>query len=214
MFLAMFAAFSCSRPTLAAEDLPKAKTDLPATTQPATAVLAMGCFWCSEAVFEAVNGVSDVVSGYAGGGKENATYEQVGSGKTNHAESIKITYDPSKISYGEILRIFFATSEPTVKDRQGPDWGRQYRHAIFYASDDEKKVAEAYIKQLDEAKVFDKSIVTTLEPLKAFYPAEDYHQDYVKHHPDHPYVRQWSIPKLQKLKEHFADELKPDAKIP
>jgi peptide-methionine (S)-S-oxide reductase len=211
MLFATFA-ISCSNSIRAADDLPKPKIDLPASTQPtASAVFAAGCFWCSEAVFERVAGVIDVVSGYAGGTKETATYEQTGSGKTGHAESIKITYDPKKITYGELLRIMFTTSEPTQKDRQGPDWGHQYRSAIFYETEDQKRVAQAYVDQLNEAKVYDKPIATTIEPLTGFYPAEEYHQDFVQHHPDHPYVRQWSLPKVQKLKEHFPSELKEPA---
>src|SRR5689334_16814551 len=149
---------SCSRPTHAAADLPKPTKDLTAPAKPGelrTAVLAAGCFWCSEAVFEQLNGVTDVVSGYAGGAKEDAEYETVGSGRTGHAESIQITYDPSKISYGVLLRVFFTTHDPTTKDRQGPDHGHQYRSAIFYDSPEQKQVAEDYIGQLNDAKVFD-----------------------------------------------------------
>jgi len=183
-------------------DVPAPKVDLPlaSTGGAKTAVLAMGCFWCSEAVFEAVQGVSDVVSGYAGDTKDKATYDQVSAHSTKHAESVRITYDPAKISYGTLLRVFFTTHNPTTLDRSGPDTGHQYRSAIFYANDDEKRVAEAYIKQLTEAKVFSDPIVTTLEPLKEFFPAEEYHQNFVKRHPDHPYVEANSIPKLEKLR--------------
>jgi peptide-methionine (S)-S-oxide reductase len=169
-------------------------------------VFAGGCFWCTEAAFEQLAGVSDVTSGYAGGTAATANYEQYAS--TNHAEVVKVTYDPSKITYATLLQVFFTETEPTVKDQQGPDRGHQYRHANFYQNADEKRVAEAYIKQLTDAKVFDEPIVTTLEPLEKFYPAEEYHQDFVQKHPDHPYVRQWSVPKLKKLKEKFPNLLK------
>ena len=209
--LLTFAAFSCSRPTYAAEDLPKPAVDLTPAKEGETtrnAVFAGGCFWCTEAVFEQLDGVSDVVSGYAGGTKESADYEKVSEGRTDHAEAIRITYDPSRVTYGTLLRVFFATHDPTTKDRQGPDWGRQYRSAVFYANDDEKRVAEAYIKQLDEAKVFDNAIVTTLEPLQAFYEAEKYHQDFVTRNPTHGYVRQWALPKIAKVREKFKDQVK------
>jgi peptide-methionine (S)-S-oxide reductase len=174
-----------------------------------TLVLAGGCFWCTEAVFERLIGVDKVVSGYAGGDAATAHYEIVGSGKTNHAESIEITYDPSKISMGQLLKVFFAVAhDPTTLNRQGPDWGKQYRSAIFYKDEEQKKIAEAYIKQLDEAHVFNKPIVTEVTQLKAFYPAEGYHQHYVQLHPDNPYVQQNSIPKLEKLKKQFGPWLK------
>jgi peptide-methionine (S)-S-oxide reductase len=174
-----------------------------------TLVLAGGCFWCTEAVFERLIGVDKVVSGYAGGDAATAHYEIVGSGKTNHAESIEITYDPSKISMGQLLKVFFAVAhDPTTLNRQGPDWGKQYRSAIFYKDEEQKKIAEAYIKQLDEAHVFNKPIVTEVTQLKAFYPAEAYHQHYVQLHPDNPYVQQNSIPKLEKLKKQFGPWLK------
>jgi peptide-methionine (S)-S-oxide reductase len=187
--------------------LPKAAVDLPGgkAGEARTLVLAGGCFWCVEAVFEKLEGVTDVTSGYAGGTKETATYEQVSSGGTDHAESVRITYDPSKISYGTLLRVFFTIFDPTTLDRQGPDAGRQYRTAIFYANDEEKRVAGAYVKQLTEAKVFDQPIVTALEPLTQFYPAEEYHQDYVRHHPTNPYVTRWAVPKQHKVDELFAE---------
>lgn len=202
------AAVSCSRPTYAVEELPKPAIDLPAEkeSQTRTAVFGGGCFWCTEAVFEQLDGVSEVVSGYAGGAKETADYKKVSAGATDHAEVILITYDASKITYGQLLRVFFATHDPTTKDRQGPDWGRQYRSAVFYAGDDEKRVAEAYIKQLNDAKVFADPIVTTLEPLEAFYPAEEYHQDFVKRNPNHPYVQQWAVPKVEKVRKSFPEK--------
>ena len=169
-------------------------------------MFAGGCFWCMEAVFEQLAGVSDVTSGYAGGTAETATYEKYAS--SNHAEVVRVTYDPAKITYATLLQVFFTETEPTIKDQQGPDRGHQYRNAIFYQNDDEKRVAEAYIKQLIDAKVFDGPIVTTLEPLEKFYPAEEYHQRFVQRNPDHPYVRQWSVPKLKKLREKFGQLLK------
>jgi peptide-methionine (S)-S-oxide reductase len=210
MFILTFAAQAFARSAYAADELPKPTTDLPGGKEGETrsAVLAGGCFWCTEAVFEQLGGVSDVTSGYAGGTKETANYEQVSQGNTDHAESIRITYDPSKISYGELLRVFFSLVDPTTKDAQGPDHGRQYRSAIFYANDDEKRVAEAYIKQLEDAKLFKAPIVTTLEPLKGFYPAEQYHQDYVTCNPNNPYVQRWAIPKVLKVKEKFKNETK------
>ena len=176
-----------------------------------TAVLASGCFWCTEAVFEQLEGVVDAVSGYAGGTKETANYEAVCTGRTGHAECIRVTYEPAKISYGQILRVFFATHDPTTPNRQGPDIGPQYRSAIFYASDEEKKVAEAYIKQLNEAKAFDRPIVTTLEPLKAdgFYEAELYHQNYAACNATNPYIRAQAVPKVRKVREQFKDQVKP-----
>jgi peptide-methionine (S)-S-oxide reductase len=174
-----------------------------------TLVLAGGCFWCTEAVFEQLIGVKSVVSGYAGGTADQAHYEMVGSGGTGHAESIKITFDPSRISYGEILKVFFAVAhDPTQLNRQGPDYGKQYRSAIFYANAQQKEIAEGYIKQLMDAKVFPAPIVTQVTELKGFYPAEDYHQDFVKHHPTHPYVVQNSLPKLEKLKKQFPELVK------
>jgi len=212
MFTLPFAALACSTSRAALADLPAPKEDLPAPKDAttATAVFAGGCFWCTEAAFEQLSGVSDVTSGYAGGTKETATYEQTSEGNTKHAESIRVTYDPTKISYGTLLRVFFTIHDPTTKDRQGPDWGHQYRSAIFYETPDQKRVAEAYIKQLDEAKAFDAPIVTTIEPLPAFYPAEAYHQDYVVHHPDNPYVQQNSIPKIEKVRTKFKDLVKPE----
>jgi len=192
--------------------LPAPTTDLPAPKAGAvttrTAVFAAGCFWCVEAVFEALDGVSAVESGYAGGTAENAHYDQVSAGKTDHAEAVRITYDPAKVSYASLLHVLFSTHDPTTLNRQGPDWGRQYRTAIFYANDEEKKVAAAYVAQLGAAKAFKDPIVTTLEPLKAFFPAEDYHQDFVRKNPSHPYVTAWSNPKQEKVKTLFPQLLK------
>ena len=191
-------------------DLPKPKVDLDESSSGDSSnrelVLAGGCFWCTEAVFEELKGVHSVVSGYAGGSKDNADYRTVSRGRTRHAEAIQITYDPKIISYGTLLRVFFSVAhDPTQKNRQGPDVGTQYRSAIFYANDEQKKVAQAYIKQLDESKAFDKPIATALVPFKAFYRGEDKHQDYVKRNPNDRYVRKYSLPKVKKLREVFPD---------
>jgi len=176
----------------------------------ATAVFAGGCFWCTEAVFEELDGVIEAVSGYAGGKKENATYEAVCTGKTGHAESIRITYDPAKLSFEDLLRVHFATHDPTSLNRQGADVGTQYRSAIFYLDDEQKKIAEAFIADVNDSKVYDKPIVTTLEPLKpeAFYPAETYHQNYVCNNPYQSYVRAVALPKVDKVRKQFKDKLK------
>ena len=174
-----------------------------------TAVLSGGCFWCTEAVFEELAGVTDVTSGYTGGKASDAHYEIVGSGRTNHAESVRIAFDPSKITYGTILKVFFSVAhDPTTKDRQGPDWGHQYRSAIWYKDAEQEKIARAYIQQLTDARIFKKPIVTEVSPLGVFYPAEGYHQDYVKHNPSNPYVIANSIPKLEKLRKTFPELLK------
>ena len=174
-----------------------------------TAVLAGGCFWGVEAVFEALAGVKNVVSGYAGGSKSSANYRVVSSGTTGHAESVKITYDASKISYGQLLQIFFAVAhDPTELNRQGPDEGPQYRSAIFFNSPEQKAVAEAYIKQLDDAKVFRRRIATTIVTLDGFYPAESEHQDFIKRNPWNPYVLANDRPKLELLDKEFPQLLK------
>ena len=178
----------------------------PAAKGKQTAVLAGGCFWGVDAVFKHVKGVSSVVSGYSGGSAATAEYETVSSGSTGHAESVKITYDPSRISYSELLRIFFSVAtDPTQLNRQGPDTGTQYRSVIFYANDEQKQVALAYIDQLNKAKVFPAPIVTQIAPLKAFYPAEEYHQDFLERHPDHPYIVYNDLPKLRELQNQFPD---------
>lgn len=208
---ALLALTACERPAHAVDNLPRPAVDLPkppADQTEATAVFAGGCFWCTEAVFEPLAGVKDVVSGYAGGSKETANYKRVCEGDTGHAESVRVTYDPHKITYGELLRVFFTTHNPTTLNRQNYDEGTQYRSAVFYANDDQKRVAQAYIKQLTDAKVFDKPIVTTLEPLTGFYPAEDYHQDYARKNPRNPYIQRWALPKVDKVLSHFKDEVK------
>ena len=178
---------------------------------PQTAVLAGGCFWCVEAVYRELDGVLEVVSGYAGGTAETADYRTVSSGATDHAEAIRVTYDPARISYGQLLKIFFSVAhDPTQLDRQGTDRGRQYRSAVFYADPDQRTVAEAYIRQLDEAGVFGSPIVTRLEPLEGFYEAETYHQNYAELHPDQPYIAAVAAPKVEKLREHYGERLKRD----
>jgi methionine-S-sulfoxide reductase len=173
-----------------------------------TAVLAGGCFWCTEAAFEQLEGVLDVQSGYAGGSKEAADYKTVCTGTTGHAEAIRITYDPAKITYDQLLDVFFDAHDPTQLNRQGNDMGTQYRSAIFYASDAEKQSAEAKITKLTDARKFPRPIVTTLEPLKEFYPAEDYHQDYARLNPDQPYIQAAAIPKVCRVREKHAGLLR------
>src|SRR5689334_8226496 len=192
----------------AAAELPPPALDIPAQgTQ--TAVLAGGCFWGVEAVFENVKGVTNVVSGYAGGSKNTARYEMVGTGRTGHAESVQITYDPSQISYGRLLQVYFSVAhDPTELNRQGPDEGTQYRSEIFYSSEDQKRMAEAYIQQLNQSKIFRRPVVTKLEPLAGFYAAEGYHQDFIAHNPRHPYVVYNDLPKLAELKKRFPELVK------
>ena len=194
-----------------AETVP-AETDTAAadtTSQTKTAVLAGGCFWCTEAVYEQLDGVSDVVSGYAGDTADTADYQIVSTGATKHAEAIRITYDPSKVSYGDLLKVFFTVAhDPTQLNRQGNDVGPQYRSAIFYADEQEKQAAEAYIRKLEEETHFDKPIVTTLEPLTEFYEAETYHQDYARKNPYQGYIQAVAKPKVQKLEKTYGDMLK------
>ena len=178
----------------------------PAAQGQQTAVLAGGCFWGVDAVFKHVKGVTGVVSGYSGGSKSTAEYETVSTGTTGHAESVKIIFDPSKISYAGLLRIYFSVAtDPTQLNRQGPDTGTQYRGVIFYASDEQKRIAEAYIDQLNQTKVFPRAIVTQVVPLKEFFPAEDYHQNYLALHPDQPYIVFNDLPKLRALKKDFPE---------
>jgi peptide-methionine (S)-S-oxide reductase len=173
------------------------------------AVLAGGCFWCVEAVYKNLDGVASVKSGYAGGSADTADYETVSTGTTNHAESVEVRYDPSRISYGQILKVFFSIAhDPTQRDRQGPDTGRQYRSAIFYAGDEQKRVAEAYIDQLNKAQVFSAPIVTEVTPLAAFFEAETYHQDYAARNPSNPYIVVNAQPKVNKLRAYQASKEK------
>jgi peptide-methionine (S)-S-oxide reductase len=188
--------------------IPAAGTDLPLAPAPTqqTAVFAGGCFWGTQSVFERVKGVLTTTVGYAGGSAATATYDQVTTETTGHAESVEVVYDPSKITYGQLLRIFFSVAhDPTELNRQGPDVGTSYRSAIFYVNEDQKRVADAYITQLDAAKVFPHAIVTEVTPLKGFYRAEDYHQDYAYNHPDNPYILVCDRPKVAALKQQFPE---------
>lgn len=180
----------------------------------ATIVFAGGCFWCVEAVFEELDGVIDAVSGYSGGTKETANYKAVCSGTTDHAEAVRITFDPTKISYEKLLEIHFATHDPTTLNRQGNDEGPQYRSAIFYANEEEKKIAATVIERVNKSKKFSKPVVTTLEPLKEFYVAEDYHQDYACTNPFDGYIRAIAMPKVKKVRESYKDLLKPVMTVP
>ena len=172
----------------------------------AVAVFAGGCFWGIEAVFEHLKGVKTAVSGYAGGSKNSPSYEEVSSGSTGHAESVRVVYDSSQISYGTLLKVFFSVAhDPTQLNRQGPDVGTQYRSAIFYMNDEQKRIAEAYIDQLTKAKAFPRPIVTQVAPLKTFFEAEDYHQDYMRHNPNQPYIVIHDAPKVEHLKHQFPD---------
>lgn len=201
------AAFAVA-PSLAAEDaviIPPPASDAQESGLK-TVVVAGGCFWGVQGVFQHTAGVASAVSGYSGGSKANADYEKVSTGTTGHAESVEIKYDPQKISYGKILQIFFSVAhDPTQLNRQGPDSGTQYRSAIFTTSDEQKKVTDAYIAQLNAAKVYGKPIVTKVGALQAFYPAEGYHQDYLTLHPNQPYIAYNDIPKVENLKKIFAE---------
>ena len=190
-------------------DFPAAEYDPPAAGPRAEAVLAGGCFWCVEAVFRELDGVLAVVSGYSGGSAETADYKAVCTGRTEHAEVIQIAYDPAKVSYGQLLRIFFAVAHnPTELNRQGNDVGRQYRSAIFYSDAQQKEVAERYIAQLERAQVFSAPIVTRLEPLADFFVAEAYHQNYAALNPGQPYIQAVSTPKVEKLRAYFGETLR------
>jgi peptide-methionine (S)-S-oxide reductase len=205
---AVLAAFAIARSTPRGEartPFPEAPVESAATQEKkATAVFAGGCFWGIEGVYEHVKGVLDVVSGYSGGKVEKPDYESVSSGATGHAEAVRITYDPTQVSYGDLLRIFFSVAhDPTQLNRQGPDVGTQYRSAIFFGDPEQEKVVREYIAKLTDAKTFSRPIVTEVTPLKAFYLAEDYHQDYMEHHPNQPYIVYNDRPKVQHLKEQF-----------
>ncbi len=179
---------------------------LAASKSQQTAVLAGGCFWGVQAVFEHLKGVGSVIAGYSGGRVNSPSYEMVSSGLTGHAESVSIAFDPSQISYGQILMIFFSVAhDPTQLNRQGPDDGTQYRSAIFYSNQEQQRIASAYIEQLDSAKVYPRKIVTEVVPFKAFFRAEDYHQDYLQTHADQPYIVYNDLPKLEHLKKQFRE---------
>ena len=192
------------------EQFPKAEFDpQPATAGERVATLAGGCFWCVEAVYRQLDGVSDVVNGYAGGAATTADYRTVSTGRSGHAEAVQVRYDPARVSYGDLLRIFFSIAhDPTTKDRQGADVGPQYRSEIFAADPSERAVAERYVKQLDAAKVFDAPIVTVISDLDKFYKAEDYHQNYAATHANEPYIQFVAAPKVAKLQKYFKERLK------
>jgi peptide-methionine (S)-S-oxide reductase len=206
LLMALFLPFSAKaapRPPI-----PAANTDVPLATSPGkqTAIFAGGCFWGTQSVFERVKGVLQTTVGYSGGSAATATYDQVSTETTGHAESVEVVYDPSKLTYGQLLRIFFSVAhDPTQLNRQGPDVGTSYRSVIFYTNDDQKRIATAYIAQLDAAKIFPKPIVTQVTPLKGFYRAEDYHQDYALHNPWNPYIQICDRPKIEALKEQFPE---------
>jgi len=186
--------------------LPAPAADEAAGATTRTAVFAGGCFWGVQGVFQHVNGVTRAVSGYAGGDKATAEYEKVGSGRTGHAESVRVTYDPGKVSFGKLIQIYFSVAhDPTELNRQGPDVGPQYRSTVFAMDDEQARLAQAYIAQLDGTKVFGKKIVTTIERGKPFYAAEDYHQDYLTLHPTQPYIVINDLPKVANLKRMFPD---------
>jgi len=198
--------FSPSARAESAVVVPAPVTDASATAGTETAVLAGGCFWGVQGVFQHVQGVSSAVSGYSGGAANTAKYETVGSGSTGHAESVRVTYDPKKISYGKLLQIYFSVAhDPTELNRQGPDRGTQYRSTIFPANAEQERVAKAYIDQLNKTKTFGKPLATTVEPLKAFYPAEAYHQDFLTLNPNYPYIVINDLPKVDNLKRLFPD---------
>ena len=208
--------FACQSPnkTSAAEASltvePAAFTDAQ-KTQLDTATFAGGCFWCTEAVFERVRGVESVVSGYTGGDQPNPTYEAVSAGKTNHTEAVQIYYDPEQITYPELVKIFMGTHDPTQLNRQGPDVGEQYRSGIFYRNPAEKKEVESYIKELTASGKYNEPIVTQVEPFKAFYDAEEYHQNYYENNPANPYIMSVAKPKVKKFQKNFADYMKDKA---
>jgi peptide-methionine (S)-S-oxide reductase len=199
---------ACSAGDGAGATIPNPAVDatLATTRSEQTAVVSGGCFWGIQAVFQHVKGVISATSGYSGGAAGTAEYELVSNGDTGHAESVKIAYDPSQITYGQLLRVFFSVAhDPTQLNRQGPDTGSQYRSSIFYNNDEQKRIAEAYIALLEKAKAFPRPIVTQVVPLKAFYPAEAYHQDYAARHPDSPYIVYNDAPKVAHLRQYFPD---------
>lgn len=191
------------------DQFPDPAVDVPQQADTGTAIVAGGCFWCTEAVYRQLEGVSDVVPGYSGGTAETADYETVCCGITNHAEAIRITYDPDKTSFGQILKVFFSVAhDPTQLNRQGNDIGHQYRSAIFPTSEDQRRVAEAYIRQLNDAGTFTGNIVTTIEGPAEFFEAEAYHHDYARRNPMQPYIAGVSMPKVKKLVKYFPDKLR------
>ncbi len=208
MLTVLAGAVACRAGSGTSSAVPSPVADEVRATAPAqeTAVVAGGCFWGIQAVFQHVKGVVSATSGYSGGTMKNPDYEAVSSGGTGHAESVQIVYDPSQVTYGELLRVFFSVAlDPTEVNRQGPDEGTQYRSVIFYGNDEQKHIAEAFIVQLNQAKVFRKAIATQVVPLKAFYPAENYHQNYATLHPDNPYIVYNDAPKVANLRREFPD---------
>ena len=204
----LLGATACNAKANAAAAIPAPVVDAPRAPAPAseTTVFAGGCFWGVQAVFQHVKGVISATSGYSGGSSKTAEYETVSTGETGHAESVQVVFDPSQITYGELLRVFFSVAhDPTQLNRQGPDEGSQYRSAIFYTSDQQKNIAKAYVAQLDQAKVFSRPIVTQVVPLQAFYPAEAYHQNYAALHPNQPYIVFNDAPKVAHLQQEFPD---------
>ncbi|WP_224489428.1 peptide-methionine (S)-S-oxide reductase MsrA [Robertkochia flava] len=175
-----------------------------------TAYFASGCFWCVEAIFESVRGVKEVVSGYSGGSEKNPTYEQVSYGRTSHAESVMVYYDPEVVSFGTLVQVFFGSHDPTTLNRQGPDKGAQYRSIAFYQTPEERKTIQDYIIKLEEGNYFENPIVTEVREFEKFWKAEDYHQDYEKRNPDNPYVRNVSVPRLKKFQKTYPELLKED----
>lgn len=196
------------KPIVVAEAIKPSKQDLQAYER---AYFASGCFWCVEAIFESVKGVKEVISGYSGGKEENPTYEQVGYGKTSHAEAVEVYYDPKEISFFQLVQVFFGSHDPTSLNRQGPDRGAQYRSIAFYSNEEEKEIIESYMSALEESKVYDRPIVTEVTPFTVFYNAEDYHQDYERKNPNNSYIRNVSVPRLNRFKSNFPEFLKEDA---
>ncbi|RDV16320.1 peptide-methionine (S)-S-oxide reductase [Pontibacter diazotrophicus] len=176
----------------------------------AKATFAGGCFWCTEAYFERLQGVNAVVSGYSGGTKDNPTYHEVSAGETDYAEAVQVYYDPEEISYRELVEVFFATHDPTTLNRQGPDYGKQYRSVVFYRTPEERSIVENYVRQLDEAGTYRDDIVTQVQPLKKFWEAEDYHQDYYRINPTDPYVVSVARPKVIKFEANYRNKMKPE----
>src|SRR5271155_1336365 len=206
LLMAFAASLGCNAANRAPIPAPTTDSALAQTPGKQTAVFAGGCFWGTQSVFERVKGVLETTAGYSGGSRYTATYDQVNQENTGHAESVKVVYDPSKITYGQLLWVFFSVvHDPTQRNRQGPDVGESYRSVIFYASDEQQKISKAYIAQLDAAKVFHKPIVTQVVPLKGFYDAESYHQDYALHNPNNPYIQVCDRPKMDALKKEFPD---------
>ena len=195
-------------PAIPSSPFPRPTVDEPLASAKGkeTVVLAGGCFWGVQAVFEHLKGVNSATSGYSGGRIKSPSYEMVSSGLTGHAESVSVTFDPSQITFGQILMVFFSIAhDPTQLNRQGPDTGSQYRSAIFYSNDEQKRIAEAYVAQLDAAQVYSRKIVTQIAPFEAFYRAEEYHQEYLANHPNEPYIVYNDLPKLERLKQQFPE---------